>query len=264
MLYFSFLSWIGSLGIVMFQTLDRVLVGMSLGASAAGVYSIATGVALRLAALAGQLTQVLVPFASSYQAEGRLLEIQSAFRYASRFVACVLAAAASILVIWMDVILSVWVSPQFANDYAVVFRIIVICYGVYPMVRPAHQIAQGMGWLGVPTGILIGSGLLMLLALWTFAQSLGLTGVSIANSVNSLVLSINVYVGSRLGLRPLASVGTDLGPPLLLLILAAIFAFADLSIAARLMASILIAASILWLALGRSRAQVLIRAIRSS
>ncbi len=264
MLRYSLLTWAGSLGIVMFQTLDRVLVGMSLGATAAGIYGIATSVAVRLSTLAGQFTQVLVPLASSYQAEGRRSGIELALRYASRFVACVLTAVASMLVIWMDVILSVWISPQFASDYTVIFRVVVICYGVYAMARPAHQIAQGLGWLKVPTVIFIGSGVSMLLTLWTLAQFLGLTGASIANSVNCLVLSVNLFVARRLGLKPLATVVTDLAPPTLLLIVAAVLAFADLSIVMRLVASFLIALVIFWLALGGNRVQLLVRAIRSS
>ena len=110
-LHYSLFAWIANLGSLLFDSTDRILVGALLGPAAAGAYSVATGVGMRLNQLTGPLVQVLVPLASSYQAVGRKEQLRIAFRYVSRVVACLLVVASGLLFIWADWFLAVWISP---------------------------------------------------------------------------------------------------------------------------------------------------------
>lgn len=261
-LQFSVLAWLGSLGSVAFQSLDRILVGMLLGAGAAAVYGIAGGIATRLYGIVGQFTQVLMPFASSYQEEGKIAQIGSVFRFSSRWGACILVMAASVLVIWMDIILNIWISPQFSEEYANIFRIMVIAYAVYSMVAPAYQVVVGMGWLKIPTAIMIISGFGMLSMLWILANNTGLAGAAYANFAYSLVLLINFYAAYRLGLKSPKIVLSDIGPLLALLLLIAFLPYGNMDMIVRVAVNSAIMAVVSWMALSGGRAQVLAKVVR--
>jgi O-antigen/teichoic acid export membrane protein len=137
LVHYGFYAWIISIGGHFYQQVDRIVVGIVLGAVVAGVYGIATGIAFRLTMLATEFSQVLLPFASSYQVKDRLQEIRTTFRNASRLVVCLITLASSVLVIWMDYILDLWISPQFSHNYAQAFRILMIIYAVHSVVLPA-------------------------------------------------------------------------------------------------------------------------------
>ena len=260
-LYFAILTWLGSLGSTAFQSLDRILVGMFLGADAVGVYGIAGGVATRLYGIVGQFTQVLMPFASNYQEEGKVEQIKSIFRISSRWGACLLVLIASVLVIWMDIILSVWISPQFSADYANIFRIMVLAYATYSMVAPAYQVVVGMGKLKIPTIIMLISGLGMLSTLWFLASRIGLSGAAYANLAYSGVLLINIYAAYMLNLKPLRAVISDIGPLLLLLLFIAVFPYEKLDFIVRTIINTTVMLMVLWLALSGNKAQTLIKIV---
>jgi O-antigen/teichoic acid export membrane protein len=255
-------TWIGSLGAVAFQSLDRIMVGMVLGASAAGTYAVASGIATRLYMLVSQFTQVLTPFASSYQEDSSQAQIQTAFRLSSRWGACILVMTASVLVMWMDTILNIWISPQFSEQYASLFRIMVIAYAVYSMAAPAYRIVVGLGWLKVPTAIMIVSGSCTLFMLWILTRNIGLVGAAYANFVYCIVLLINYYTAHRLGLKALAVVLADLGPPLIVLFLVVLVLNGNPTVEVRLSINIIVMAVISWMALSGRRAQLFLNAVR--
>ena len=74
LVHYGFYAWIISIGGHFYQQVDRIVVGIVLGTAVAGVYGIATGIAFRLTMLATEFSQVLLPFASSYQVKDRLQE----------------------------------------------------------------------------------------------------------------------------------------------------------------------------------------------
>jgi O-antigen/teichoic acid export membrane protein len=215
---YSLVSWIANLGSMLFGSADRLLVGMLLGPSAAGVYAIVTGAAMRLNRLLAPITDVLMPFASSYQAAGKSARVQFAFKYGSRFAACLLVAIASALVLWSEPILTVWISQEFSNQYSSLFRVLVVCYAVFSMNAPAYQMSRGLGFLIMPAVITIGAGFATLGCIAALAPNLGLTGVAVANFAYTATLGINLYVAKKLRLKWIAAVFKPLGPPLLVLL----------------------------------------------
>jgi len=237
---FSSLTWISSLGISLFQSLDRVLVGVIIGPAAAGAYAIASSVALRLTLLAGQFTQVLTPYASSYQAKGRTLEVQSTFRLVSRLISAMLAVVGSLLAIWIPVILSYWISPEFSRSYSPLFRVMIVAYAIFSISRSGHQILSGLGEVGVPAIIILVSGAAMLASVWVLGREFGILGAGAANFVYSLVLVLNVYLAKKLGLRPWRTIIADSGMPLLLILLVSFLPADALSLEVRLVASLLV------------------------
>ncbi len=214
---YSLVSWITSLGTMLFGSADRILVGMLLGPGAAGIYAIATGSAMKLNQALSPLTDVLMPFSSSYHSSGNIHPVMFAFRYGSRLAACLLAAIVVILVLWTEPVLSFWLGPDFAVKYTVIFRILFICYAIFSMGSPGFQISRGLGVLTVPTIITVGSGILVLVFIPVLSRSYGLAGAAFANFAYTLVLAINFYMAKKLKVNWRLTVLKPLGPPLAIL-----------------------------------------------
>lgn len=215
---YSFTNWLGSIGLLLFNTADRIIVGMVIGPSAAGVYGIGVSIALRLSMLSDQLTQVLVPFSSISGQAGRLTQIAAVFRQSSRAVAVLITFLAGIILIWMEVLLAVWISPEFSVLYSDLFRSLILAYGIYSMFRPAYQMLQGLGWLFVPSVLMLVCAVLMLVAVDNFSTLFGLPGAVFSNFIFIFLLGINAYLAARLGLPPISAVLNDVGFPVLAMI----------------------------------------------
>ena len=112
------------LAITFFQQFDKLIVGFTLGPVLAGVYSIGTSLALRISMVTGQATEVMVPYASLQESLDAHQKLYAIFRRLSHYVSLLVAGISSILIIWMNEILSLWISPGFAAHYANGFRIL--------------------------------------------------------------------------------------------------------------------------------------------
>ena len=224
MMRYSMAVSLGGAGMLMFNSLDKVIIGITLGPTIAGTYGIGTSLALRLSMLADHFSQVLVPFSSSFHATGKKEQIVRLFRHSSRLAAGLLALSAGILVLWMNPILSLWISPEFSDKYFGLFCFLVGCYGIFSTFRSTHQISLGLGWVKVPNLILIGSAVIMLTCLLFFSRKFGLMGAIYANGVFTAVISINFYIGHRLGIEPHA-VFDDIKYPILIIIACVAFSW---------------------------------------
>lgn len=239
---FSFFSWVSSLGIAMFQSLDKMVVGMTIGPVAAGVYAIGTSVALRLNMLAGQFTQVLTPFASSYQAKDRQVDIKSVYQNVTFFVACLMSLCSGLLFIWMDVILKYWIGPSFSQEYSLVFRLLIIAYAVTSLSRTAHQTLSGMGEVNIPALAFVVSGAFSLVVLGLLASAMGLVGAAVANMAYVVILFLNYYLAKKLALSPLKLLLYDIALPFLVIAPVYLFSFNHSPWFFRIMLSLVIVA----------------------
>ncbi len=193
---FAFLQ---SLSVALFQQFDRILVGLAIDVTLAGVYSVGTSVALRLSIVTGQFTQVMIPFASlkdSLQDYERLLTV---FRQLSRTISLIVALLASGLILWMTEILSIWISPQYARQYSNTFALMVIGYGWLSLSRAGHQTLTGMGRFKFASIIYFLASIISLSGIYFFSRWWGLPGAAIGNDFMIVLLIYNLYVYYLLG-----------------------------------------------------------------
>jgi len=241
LLSFSGFSFLESLAISLFQQFDRILVGFLLGPAAAGVYSVGTSIALRLPIIAGQATEVMLPYASktnSYNDHSVLLDI---FRVLSKIIGILIGAIAAILILWMDIILSLWISPEYAEKYSGVFRILVIAYFILSSTRTAHQTLTGMGKVKYTSLVYLATTIFMLFTVYIFSNRYGLLGAAIANlSMLGLVLmNFNAY--KLLTRAPLVkSILLDYCTGIIFLLIALLITVLDLPLSAKIVSSLLI------------------------
>jgi O-antigen/teichoic acid export membrane protein len=220
-LSYTLLAWFGSLGLLIFNSLDRIIIGIVLGPSIAGVYGIAASLSLRLSILADQFTQVLVPFASNRISLGKFAEVRIIFGEITRLTSSTISILTILLVLWMDMILSIWISPQFSRIHTQFFSILVVAYTLATTFRPAHQLLLGIGWLKFPSTIIFSSAITMVSVVWFLAQNFDLTGAAIGNFVFVFVVSINFYLARRIGYKLLDTLA-DIGWPMVIVLLTAL------------------------------------------
>ncbi len=194
MLGFSGFMFIESAAITLFQQFDRLLVALTLGATALGAYSVATGVGLRLSIIAGSITEVLVPYASRKQSLGEKTALEVVVQKVSRYISLIAALVGGLLIIWMKELLAVWISPQYAEANTVLFCIIILAYSVLSLSRPAHQTLIGLGKVKITSMIYLVASVLMLAVLYLLSRQFGLIGAGLANLVMLLLLGMNLFL----------------------------------------------------------------------
>lgn len=210
---FSFSKWMffQSLAIALFQQFDRILVGIVLGPAIAGVYSVGTSIALRLSMVVGQITRVMVPYASLKETLGDNEKLYLIFRQLSRYISLLIAGFGSFLIIWMPDILSLWISPEYAKKYATVFQILILAYSILSLSRPAHQTLTGMGKVKFTAIVYFLSTTLMLTGVFFLSRMYGLIGAAASNLVLASLLAFNLFVYHELQSSiPWQNVFTDL------------------------------------------------------
>ena len=193
MINFSGYMFIESTAISFFQQFDRVIVGFVLGPVFAGVYSVGTSFALRLSQISGQATEVMIPYASLKNSLNDHVRLYTVFRKLSQYVSLIMAGMGGLLVLWMDELLSLWISPSYAAAYANPFRLLIIAYGLISLSRPAHQTLTGLGKVKFTSLIYLSSSVAMLASVYLFSYRFGILGAACANIIMVLLLVYNLY-----------------------------------------------------------------------
>lgn len=192
--HFSAFSFIEMLAIMLFQQFDRILVGITLGPTAAGVYSVGTSVGGKVSTVAGQATDIMIPFTSLKVSIEDRAEVYLVYRKLSKAIGLLIGLLGSLLVIWMPEILSLWISPLYSENYSNVFKIIVIAYSALCLSRPAHQTLTGMGRVNFTSITYLIISLTMLVLVYILAPLFGLIGASLANLCMIFLLVFNLYI----------------------------------------------------------------------
>jgi polysaccharide transporter, PST family len=193
MLNFSGFMFINSVAITFFQQFDRVIVGFVLGPAIAGVYSVGTSVGLRIPLIAGQVTELMIPYASLKDFQDERERLFIVFRKLSQYVSLTVAGIGGFLILWMDKILSLWISPSYALNYSNPFRILVIAYGLISLSRPADQTLTGLGKVKFTSLVYLFSSVAMLSGVYVFSLHFGLFGAACADCIMVILLVFNLY-----------------------------------------------------------------------
>jgi O-antigen/teichoic acid export membrane protein len=197
-IHFSILTWVSSLGNVMFQSIDRIFVGIIISPAIAGAYSVATSVSLRLTMIGNNLAQTATPFASLHEAQGNRTEVIKIYRQSIRITSFVLTACAAVLIVWIGPILSFWISPDFSSEYSQAFRLLILAYAVLSLCLPAYRTSIGLGWVKIPALIYLFCGIGVLSLIWFLGRKFGLYGAIFANFFEILLLLIPIYLSRKL------------------------------------------------------------------
>jgi O-antigen/teichoic acid export membrane protein len=198
MLSFSIFSFIESLAITFFQQFDRILVGFVLGPVATGIYSVGTSVGLRLSIITGQATEIMIPYASQKDTSQNKTELYNTFRVLLRVSSLLLGLIASILIVFMNEILAIWISASYSETYTTIFQILVIGYAWLSLSRPGHQTLTGIGKVRFTALVYLITTLMMLSGLYFLTIRFGLIGSAFANLIMFFLIIFNLFSHTQL------------------------------------------------------------------
>jgi O-antigen/teichoic acid export membrane protein len=193
MISFSAFMFLGSSASIIFQQLDRVLVGMSLGPSAAGVYAVGTSVGSRLAVISGHGTESMIPYASQKNSLGEKEMLYRAYRTLVKYNSLMIESLASLAIMWMYEILAIWISPEYSTEYSYYFSLLILAYGIFSLSRPAYQTLTGLGYVKLTSYIYLVASVAMILSLFFLSRRYGLFGATLANLIMASLLTMNLY-----------------------------------------------------------------------
>jgi O-antigen/teichoic acid export membrane protein len=248
MLDFSVFSFIESVAISLYQLIDRVIVGLTLGPAAAGVYSVGSSVGTRISMVAGQISDVMVPYASlkgSLQEYPKLLDV---YRLLNRFFSLFLALLSSILILWMREILKIWISPDYSNSYSQFFCVMILAYSAISLARPGLQTLDGIGKIRISALVYLTNSLIMLVGVYVLSVKYGLLGAGLANLLMLGLLLLNAVAYKVLsGAVAWKTLLADLGMGLILPGTAYLITLVSPEVMQRLLVSVLILGLIVYL-----------------
>ena len=191
---FSGFSFLESLASGLFNQFDRILVGFIIGPAAAGVYAVGTSMALRLTLITNQIAEVIVPYASYKSSTNQQDKLYSIFRKSSQLAGLIVGTLTTVVILWMNNILSLWLSPAYAEKYVNIFRALLLAYLLISMSRLGHQVLTGTGKVKLVALIYLATSSFMLTMVYIFSLHYGITGAALANLAMSFLLLFNLLV----------------------------------------------------------------------
>jgi O-antigen/teichoic acid export membrane protein len=173
-------------GILMSQ-LDRTLLGIWIGVAAVTTYTIPLSVANRIQQLCAKSLEIVFPLSSGLNAQSRTDQLKHLFLRAQNLNVVLVLMSSIPLIILAPEILKFWISPEFAIETALVFRLLVVAYALLGLIVVPAGMVAGFGHPEVNAGFGVLVGLSNLLGYFLFIPSWGVNGAGIASLFGSLI-----------------------------------------------------------------------------
>jgi O-antigen/teichoic acid export membrane protein len=181
---YSLLTWIGSLGGVLFGQCDRLIVGGLLGTSTLGVYAAITNVTGQINGLSAVPVQPLLPILSNLIAKGGINQpiLQQRVRQSFQLNASVALGMGGTLLTLAPFVLRILLPGAIPDEYVLAFRLATIIYTLYSLNAVGYYILFSVNAVKAFMVIQLGSGILSLLMIAAGASVFGLLGASVGNA----------------------------------------------------------------------------------
>lgn len=189
------------MGTQVFTALDRVAVGVVLGAAPLAYYTIATGVATKLNQIMGVFWQPLMPASSALLAARESSRLQRHLLQATVASVAVNAVTAAAAVLTAAPLLEWWLGASYEDIVLRPLQILVVVYAVFSVAAPAWHMALGVGAAGACATIALVAGILSVALIVPLGHAVGLNGAAAANTAYVLTLVLVPYLLRRLGAR---------------------------------------------------------------
>jgi O-antigen/teichoic acid export membrane protein len=198
-LYYSLMTWLTAIGGVLFNQMDKVIVGAVLGTSELGIYAAITNIATQINVLSSLPVQPMVPALSTLAARDEFDIVVVEKRVKQAFVVNSLFALGlgSILLSIAPFLLQIILGFAPSVDVILVFRIAVLAYALYSLNAVGFYLCLGLNAARMCMMIQIVSGIVALILIWIGADQFGLIGAMLGNMGFVMTLWMNSY-GSKL------------------------------------------------------------------
>ena len=105
---------------------------------------------------------------------------------------------ASLLIVWMNEILSIWISADYASAYSPFFIILILAYGFKGLSYPAYQTHIGLGHIKTNSLTYFIFSLTLITLLYYLSRLFGLDGAAFANLIMIALLVLNLWTYKNL------------------------------------------------------------------
>lgn len=186
--------------------LDRALMGMWVSVSVVAVYAIQWSIITPSGGLLNSISAVFFPMVSELHATGRLEELKDIFRKLSRFSAAWALLIFSMLFIYGDVFLRLWVGGSIAEKSRYILPLCILSSMVGFLTQGlVNEVLVGMGKLRTFSVYIIARAAVLAVGFLIFIPWFGLIGAGLAFPLASLVdvcmfvFALKRYLGIQLG-----------------------------------------------------------------
>ncbi|MGA3068724.1 MAG: polysaccharide biosynthesis C-terminal domain-containing protein [Terracidiphilus sp.] len=197
LLGFGIFSWLQAVSGVVFGQVDRLMLGVSLGAAAVAPYALCAQMAQPVFGFAASGLHFLFPYLSHRNASSSAASLKSPVLIAFSCNAIFVAVTTASLLLFGSRILHAWAGAAIARGAAPVLAIIVWSSALMGLnVTPTYALLA-LGRVRVVTWVNLAGGAVMLLLMLFLTPRLGIRGIAIARFVYGLITLAMYYPLAR-------------------------------------------------------------------
>ncbi|BAY25581.1 polysaccharide biosynthesis protein [Calothrix sp. NIES-2100] len=200
---YSLMTWLASIGSVLFSQVDRLLVGYVLGAEILGVYAAITNITMQINTFSALSIQPLIPSVSSLFAQGSQNALSQLRKYIQQALVINVVTSFSLGVILITIaplVLKLMLPSNLNNEYTLVFQISSLIYLLYSVNAVGYYVLFALNLVLFNMAIVITSGIFSLILVFILSIKYGLLGAIIGNSGYLLTIILSIYTSKKMGL----------------------------------------------------------------
>jgi O-antigen/teichoic acid export membrane protein len=203
LLRFGSRQWVAHVGTTIFGQVDRIVVSIGLGATAAGLYAAATSVAARINELSAAPLQVVLPAVAESRSAATGERVRYLYRKAEKLNMVVSYSCSALVMLAAPVLSTVLVPRADAGTVEQLLRAVGLAYGLFSASAAGFFVAQGLGRPGINARWVSIAAIAFFVTLAVVVHVSGLVVAGWANVVYAVTLGTNFEVGRTLGIpRP--------------------------------------------------------------
>ena len=172
---------------------DEIVIGAFLTISSITPYALARKLSESAFQVTNQFVRVLLPIASGYDPVADIARLRELYVASTRATVAIFLSMAVALIVYGDLILSVWVGPDYSGAAPLVV-ILVAANLALVSAYPAGAILQGMGRFRVIAVSSLASGLFNLALSIMLVQWIGVTGVALGTLIPTVIEALAVVM----------------------------------------------------------------------
>jgi O-antigen/teichoic acid export membrane protein len=211
LLSFSAYSFLSRLAALTYANADKLIISARIGVAALTYYVVPTTLVNRVMSLIFRFSGVMFPHASSLAAQNRLTELKSDYLAASRYMLFINGAIALALATLASPILTLWLSPSFAQTGTAVMVMIAMAQWVDSLTNLPSLVNDGLGHPKVSGLFALGRAVFGLGLIAIGVSQFGIEGAAGAHLLAAIVMSTIFvwYVHGRTVPIPLREIVRD-------------------------------------------------------
>ncbi len=190
---FGIFSWLQAVSGVVFSQVDRLTLGVSLGAAAVASYALCAQMAQPISGFAASGLHFLFPYLSNRSASMSPAALRRPLLIAFAFNLGFVAVSAGALLLFGNRILHAWAGADIARSAAPIMPVIVWSSALLGLNVTASYALLALGRVRLVTGFNLASGVIMLLLMFRLTPRFGIQGIAFARLSYALV-SLLLYI----------------------------------------------------------------------